>query len=410
MKKIILFKEKKDCCGCGACFSACPKKTIEMVEDEFGFKYPQINYNNCISCGICNEVCGYQSSQEGNFTQKTYIAALKSKEILKSSSGGAFFGLAYNILKEGGVIYGAAFKITKDNFKLEHTRVDSKEELELLQGSKYLQSNMENTFQKILSDLNSNKKVLFSGTPCQIDALYHYLRGKKYENLMTVEIICHGVPSESWFQNYIYVLARKYKGIPLNFFFRIKDKGWGSFYAKFEYLKDNQKKDIYFSSVKSSYYYLFLTSLIYRESCYYCKYASSKRFADITIGDYWGIEIEHPSSLLVNGGNYNLKEGISCILVNTDKGDQILKKYGTNLELKSSSFEKVAAHNKQLKAPSKTDFLLRNKILYLYKKSGYMGIEKWYNRKFLFKLYMLKIVKKIYKILKRIKKSKLFEC
>lgn len=199
MSSIVLFDDKKDCCGCGACMNVCPKNAIRMAEDEVGFVYPEIDQNLCVGCGVCKKACGYQMQPLMQKSEAVYAAASNNDNLLrKSASGGAFAVLAENVLKKGGVVYGAALPLENGKLEPKHLRIDTVERLTELQGSKYVQSAIGDTYAQAKKDLLDGKSVLFSGTPCQIAGLKQYLK-KDYENLLTVDIICHGVPMQTIF-------------------------------------------------------------------------------------------------------------------------------------------------------------------------------------------------------------------
>jgi coenzyme F420-reducing hydrogenase beta subunit len=229
--------------------------------------------------------------------------------------------------------------------------------------------------------------VLFSGTPCQIAALGSFLGNKEFENLLTIDIICHGVPSAKFFEGYIQELEKKLSGKITAFRFRDKTGGWG-LKGSVEYInKSGAHKKKIVPVQLSSYYKLFLDSVIYRENCYSCKYAGPFRTGDITIGDYWGIEKEHPEYLVVNGGSMDQRQNLSCVLVNTEKGKKMMEKFGFSIQLKPSSFERAARHNGQLRHPShrsdKREFIFK-----LYKEGGYAAVDKWHNKRLGAKKYI----------------------
>lgn len=404
-EKIILYKEKKDCCGCGACATICPKKAITMRKDECGFEYPEIDESKCIKCGLCKDTCAYQNDLNMSSIKKCFAASSRDEKVLlNSASGGIFTSLAKSFLQDDGIVYGCALE-KKDNKLFPHQiRIDSEKDLAKIQGSKYVQSSMEDSYQQVKQDLNQNKKVLYSGTPCQIASLKRYLR-REYKNLYTIDIICHGTPSISFFQDYINFVEKKIKGKIINIVFRDKSEGWGTYLGRIDYINGKgRKKLMYFKSNASSYYNLFLKSEINRENCYSCKYASDKRISDITIGDYWGIEKEHPEYLLENGGLLDSKKGISCIMVNTLKGEEFLENYKNQFSLSESNFEKISKENKQLKMPS-TYSKDRSRIFKLYKSGGYKAVDKWFLDKKGIKKYLLcfynRLPRNIQKLIKR---------
>ena len=378
--EIVLFSNKEDCCGCGACMNACMKQAIHMKEDEYGFMYPEIDPSKCVQCGICQKACGYQYRKETAEHQLAYVAMAKDELLLKrSASGGIFAALATEILKKGGVVFGSSLEYKEGALTPEHIKVDHISDLHKLQGSKYVQSSIGNTYRQVKEELETKKEVLFSGTPCQIAGLKSYLGDREYKNLFTVDIICHGVPSAKFFKSYLSVFEKKLHGKIIDFKFRDKNVGWGLLGRVLYLDKNKHEKNRVIKTRMSSYYTLFLKSDIYRDSCYNCKYASSHRPADLSIGDYWGIQKEHPEYLVGMGGTMDETKGISCIIVNTERGKVMLEQLGAGLEYKASSFEKVARGNEQLNHPSfKSE--RRDKILNLYKEKGYSAVEDWYYR------------------------------
>lgn len=378
---IQLFQEKKNCCGCSACVNICSKnKAVQMIEDEYGFLYPEISEEDCLKCGACKKVCAFQNVLESSNPIATYVASTKSENQIKlSASGGVFAAMATVVLDNGGVVFGASLSNRNGILKPLHVCVTEKKELPIIQGSKYVESSIGTTYGEAKKYLVQGKIVLFSGTPCQIAGLKAYL-SKDYSNLITVDIICHGVPNAKFFQSYLKVLEQKLNGEIIDFKFRDKSTGWG-LTGKVTYkTKTKQKKEMLLPSWSSSYYDLFLKSDIYRENCYSCKYASSHRPGDITIGDYWGIKQEHPELMEEKGGIFSERKGISCIILNTEKGIKYLEIFKSALNLSPSSFDKVALHNGQLTNPSHIS-PYRKEILELYRKQGYKAVEKYFRKR-----------------------------
>ena len=335
--KIILFDDKKNCCACGACMNICPKNAIKMQEDEYGFLYPRIDEKKCVQCGACQKVCAYQNGQVGNTPIKCYAAVNKDKEeLMKSASGGIFAAMATTILKDGGVVFGAALDFENGHAHPHHIAVREVSQLYRLQGSKYVQSAIENTYVEAKEELNLGKKVLFSGTPCQIAGLYSY-----------------------------------------SYSFRDKKKGWGmNNRIDFEYVS-GKKKNMYIPARLTSYNTFFLDGDIYRENCYKCPYAKRERIGDFTIGDYWGIEKEHPE--LLKRDEFDERKGISCILVNTDKGLAFSKEIKTKFYLEESSFGKIKKKNGQLNHSSQKTKKRKN-IMMRYKMESYDKVEEWFHK------------------------------
>lgn len=380
MEQIVLFGDKSECCGCGACKNICPKSAISMKEDEYGFVYPVIDEKICIGCGQCKKVCGFNNTKCALDLPKAYAGvSVNSETVFKSSSGGIFSEIAGAFLDDGGVVYGCSMENIDGKLKPIHIRVDSEDYLYKLRGSKYVQSDLGNCYIQIKNDLDSGKKVMFSGTPCQVSSLRTFLGNKKYDGLFTIDIVCHGVPSARFFGDYIDCLSKKMGVTIKNFRFRDKSSGWYLQGAIDYEEKNGLMKSKILNPQLSSYFKLFIDSATYRESCYNCKFANGHRVGDITLGDYWGIERAHPEYLTANGGKLDSRKGISCVLINTAAGFCLIDEFGKNLNLLESSFEKVAAGNDQLNHPSsKPDY--RNTILSIYKKGNYEAVEKWFDK------------------------------
>ena len=380
MDKIVLFEKEADCCACGACLNICPKQAISMVKNEYGYVYPHIDEDNCVKCGACKSVCAYQNKSEDNTPLNAYAAVNKDEgQKLISASGGLFAAFATKIVRDGGVVFGSTLEKIGDEFVPHHIAVEKLEDIPRLQGSKYVQSATENTYKEALSYLQKGRTVLYSGTPCQIAGLKGFLK-KDYDNLILVDLICHGVPSNAFFNDYLKTLQakRKYSSID-GYSFRDKTKGWGM-NCRINATAENGRSVIYYTPARlQSYNTLFLDGLIYRENCYSCKYACNKRPGDITIGDYWGVTNEHPEIIGKNG--FVEKDGISCLIANTPKGAELCAAMEDYIEQVPSVYEKVAKMNKQLNAPYPYNDK-RDKILEIYKNDGYAGVEDLYRVKY----------------------------
>ena len=218
-----LVSDKSLCCGCSACYDACPKSAITMIEDKEGFLYPAIDEDKCIDCKLCEKVCPTKNKKKNKSLLEAYAAYNTDENIrLKSSSGGVFSLIAEYVLRNQGVVYGAAFD---ENFEVEHLRVASVEELELLRGSKYVQSKLDGIYNLCKKDLEIGKQVLFTGTPCQVSGLKSFLR-KEYDNLVCMDIVCHGVPSRMVWRKYLEYRINFAKSKIVQIAFRLKNEGW----------------------------------------------------------------------------------------------------------------------------------------------------------------------------------------
>ena len=379
MDKIVLFHDKKECCGCGACMNACPKSAIRMAEDEHGFVYPQINEELCIGCGACAKACLYQNRPDFHTVQSVYAAATKDDAVLKqSASGGAFPVFAGEVLNHGGVVYGCASVSENGTLEPRHIRIDKAEEIPLLQGSKYVQSEIGDAYQKVKQDLLLEKDVLFTGTPCQIAGLKQYLK-KDYDHLLTAEIICHGVPSQRLFQEFLDFYGKKLGGRITEIYFRDKTKGQGMFFRCVYEDSAGNKKEKSINGYLLAYMFFFLKSYTYRINCYSCPFAQPQRTADITLGDYWGFHEEYPQYRESQG--LSNSKGISCILINSEKGKKIWDACQDRFIVLPSAFDKVARHNDQLKKPSVYNSQ-REILLQVFEKEGYAGIERYFQAHF----------------------------
>ena len=306
-----LKKKNLKCSGCTAFFAICHKDAITMQADSEGFKYPVIDKNKCIDCGLCCKVCPLENMY-GNFVKDktSFACSAKDENFTKqSSSGGVFAILANMYIKEQAVIYGAAFDY---NWNVCHIRADKKDELKRLYTSKYVQSDIGNTFRQVKNDLDNGKKVLFAGTPCQVAGLKSYLQ-KDYLNLLAVDFICHGVPSPLVWQRYIDKLEQDLKSKITEISFRDKKDGWKSF--NFKLMTANG--DVFYEKHGDNTYMKgFLKDLYLRPSCYDCKFKTLQRASDITLADFWGIE------KIIS--DMNIDEGVSLCWSSSEKGKQVL--------------------------------------------------------------------------------------
>lgn len=329
------------CTGCGACVQSCPKQCISWTEGEFRFKYPQIDKDICVNCGICEKVCPIDKVLQTPTTQKAYAAVHKDYQVLaKSTSGGAFTAIADAVFAQDGIVYGVAMM---DNMQVKHIRTSNKEEFAVLRSSKYLQSDTGNTYQMVEQDLKEGKTVLYSGTPCQIDGLRHFL-GKPYERLYTVDIVCHGVGSQAYFDKYLDFARKRYGNIKTLRFRSKEYVGWSCGGVVVVTGSSDCLKKIPYRDFDNYYYAYFLSGDIYRKSCYSCKYANMKRVGDFSLGDYWGVEKLH---LPLNTFN-----GCSLLVVNSDKATKFLSKIET-MNIKETRVDEAISQNEQLKHPSR---------------------------------------------------------
>ena len=346
----MLTVDYEKCTGCGACVQRCPKRCISWTEREFGFRYPQIDKDACVNCGQCEKVCPIDKALEVSAEQKAYAAVHKDDEVLaKSTSGGAFTAIADAVFAQGGIVYGAAML---DGMQVKHIRTSGKDDFEGLRSSKYLQSDTGTTYQMVEQDLKQGKTVLYSGTPRQIDGLKNFL-GKDYENLYTVDIVCHGVGSQAYFDKYMDYARERYGKIKALRFRSKEYAGWSCGGGVVVVDSSDCLKKIPYRDFDNYYYSYFLSGDIYRKSCYSCKYANTNRVGDFTLGDYWGVEALNLP--------LQTKNGCSLLLVNNRHAMLLLDEI-ESLDRVETTVEQAAHCNKQLNAPSKLMDSRQNRI------------------------------------------------
>lgn len=364
---MIQIKDKADCCGCTACASICPKDAITMEPDTLGFKYPKVDLSKCIDCGLCEKVCAFNDNYDKSLNLKEpeiYAARHKDiHEIETSRSGAAFIAISDYILENGGIVYGVGYK---DHFRVAHKRATTKEERNEFKGSKYVQSDLDGIFRQVKEDLKQGNTVLFSGTPCQTAGLNSYIGKKFRENLVLVDIVCHGVPSPYIWRDYLAYIEEKYKNEVVKVDFRDKSRiGWSGHIESFIF--NNGRK------VESRIYTdLFYKHIMLRPSCSKCHFTNYIRPSDFTIADYWGWEKISKDFNIDN-------KGCSLLFINTIKGQILLNKISNNLFLLKSDKEKSVQPN--LESPSvldkrNTDFKIdfqRRGFKYVTKKYGNIG-------------------------------------
>lgn len=325
-------KSEKDCTGCYACSSICPQKCISMNCDNEGFEYPNVDYNECIKCGLCIKVCPIINKvEEYQHDTKGYACINEDETIrLRSSSGGIFSVIAEHILDCGGVVFGVGFN---EDFKVAHGYVETKDELEKFRGSKYVQSKIGNTYKQARDFLIQGRKVLFTGTPCQIAGLKSYL-DKDYENLLCQDIICHGVPSSMVWEEYLKFREESSGSKVECVSFRSKIKGWMKFSLQIKYKNGAE----YHDTIDSDIFLVgFNANLYLRPSCYDCSFKTEHRNADFTIADFWGIQNIEPKM--------NDDKGVSLLITHSQKGNKVLEQIRKKLIIKEINLKKALVFN-----------------------------------------------------------------
>ena len=376
---MVLYENRSECCGCGACLAKCPRHAIIMQEDENGFLYPAIDENMCIGCGICREVCGYRNSSRYHSLRKTYAAVAEDVDLSASSSGAIFPSIAEAFLEKGGLVCGCKMIFEEGQVYVRHELADQVKDVREMRGSKYVQSDMTTVFSLIEDNLKNDRKVLFCGTPCQVAGLRGFLQ-KTYDKLFCIDFICHGVPNLSFLRSYIRFFENKHHIQVQDFCFRDKSQGWKLFgRIKGKDLR-NEENIFYFEPEMCSYYQIFLNGYSYRDNCYSCPFASDNRPGDLTLGDYWCLDLVHPEYLKEWGGELDQKLGVSCLIINNEHGNELMEKYGDKIKRWNSSFEQAAKYNRQLLFPVALR-KEREKILKRYRIQGYNAVDSWYNRR-----------------------------
>ena len=331
INEIVTFGSDK-CCGCTACMSVCPKQCISMEVDSEGFLYPVVDQSLCIDCEACVRTCPFHHPAESHKPEEVFAAINTNEGIrMESSSGGVFTIMAEKVINDGGVVFGA--KYTAD-WQVEIVPAETIDELAAFRGSKYLQARMGNSLQQCKQFLRDGRKVLFSGTPCQIAGLKHYLR-KDFDNLIAVDFVCHGVPSPKVWGRYLSEVTNAGRKAIRDIKFRDKPQGWKRFNFTLDY--EESEKSYSISSYNGDNHYMraFLSDMILRPSCYNCQAKSGRSQSDITIGDFWGIETVLPSM--------DDDKGTSLVLVHTEKGKQIFADAQVKTEV--VAYEDAFAHN-----------------------------------------------------------------
>lgn len=335
MKGYLNTFNKEECSGCNACAQICPKDAISLVEDEEGFKYPVIDEEKCVKCGLCHKVCQYEEPIKKYNDEKQAFGGYNSdwQARVNSTSGGAFSAIVEAYCNEDYAIFGA----TSEGLNIYHTYILDKSDIDNLRKSKYSQSDINDMYNRVKEYLKNNMKVVFSGTPCQIAGLKKYLMNDNTDNLLTVEVVCEGVPSPLYMHKFEEYLFKKYSSKIRNLDYRYKDSKkenhgkWDFEVMRIE-LENGKvlKKDRWFNP----YWNIWLNHLMNRPSCYKCLYTTPNRVADITLGDLWGVHLYCPELYGNNGGS-------SLVIANNEKGKEVLEiakqyMYGHDLDFETA--------------------------------------------------------------------------
>ena len=367
-----VLKDMNRCTACGLCEKICPVHAIEMKYDAYGFLCPVIDRNVCIDCGLCERKCAVENISV-QFPRACYAGInLDANRKEKSSSGGMFAALATQTLEENGVVFGAAIVPKNRVVTVEHIQVTHVDELSKLQGSKYVQSNATNVYPMVKEALKAGKKVLFSGTPCQVSAVRSYI-GKDDDNLLLVDLVCHGTPSALYWEESLKEKLRVDE--------KITDVSFrdGEQYMQGHLSRATQEgiKTEAYNFMNDSYYSMFLAQDSYRESCYQCPFACRERTGDISIGDFWGFEKSYDVSKIEAQEGIDVSHGNSLVIVNTERGLQACEALkNKKMWFYTAEFENGVKYNHQLSAPSKKG-KNRKIVLKLYRVGGWKLLSRY---------------------------------
>lgn len=379
-------KDPADCCGCTACASICNHDAISMEPDALGFLYPKVDEAKCVECGLCEKVCAFNDNYDKSLNlpqPDAYAARHKDmNEIMKSRSGAAFVAISDYILEQGGVVYGAGYK---DHFRVAHKRATTKEKRDEFRGSKYVQSDLTGVFRQIKQDLKNGLTVLFSGTPCQTSGLNSYVGKKLRENLVLIDIVCHGVPGPYIWRDYLTYLEKKQGDTITMVNFRDKERfGW----------KAHKETFTFGGGITMNYTYIFYQHIMFRHSCGKCHFCNTTRPSDITIADFWGWE--------KTDTNFNADDkGVNLVLINTEKGRWLFEAIQNDLNVIPADIENCLQPNLQHPSAIHPKRMAFEK---LYAKKGFEVAMKRYGD-YDWSAYVKKRILFLKKVIKRIIKS-----
>lgn len=326
---------KRDLCsGCTACMQSCTTQCITMKKDKMGFLYPSVDQAKCVNCGACDRACHSLNERLPKNTAPLEVYASKGLDEnvrLISSSGGLFSLIAQYVISQNGVVFGATF--SDDFHTVRHIAVESLDKLPSLYGSKYVQSDIKSSYKDAKAYLQEGRMVLFSGTPCQIAGLRSFL-AKDYENLILLDIVCHGAPAPAVWDEYLGYLEKKYSGKATAVSFRDKRESWRDYVLSIKF--DNGKEYVQ-NRANDLYMRGFLHDHYLRPSCFNCKNKGVDRIADITLGDLWGAEKIAPK--------LDDNKGTSLVIISSEKGKLIFDKIAPSIDCQPVELDDAVKYN-----------------------------------------------------------------
>lgn len=370
---MINVSEKSSCCGCSACSSRCSHGAIKMLPDNEGFLYPVVSRELCVDCGLCETVCPiiYRDNKIEQADPIDILAVrTKDRNVLFQSSSGGFFSILYSyVIKQGGVVFGVRYN---EEMEVVHSFSETLEGCIQFRGSKYVQSNIVDIYAKVKAFLKNNRLVLFTGTPCQVEGLNMFLR-KRYDNLITTDLLCHGAPSPKVFKDYVNYINQLYGDTLVNLNMRYKGgRGWGHRFS-YLYTFSSGKQEVDWDGIKD-WGRLYFRDIVNRPSCYECRFCSYDRPGDFSMADFWDDTNKHPELFD--------KDGTSLVFVNTNKAQQLLQLFDT---FESTHITKEDAYQQCLKTPFKCNEAKRKEHWKYYHKHGF---KAYYWRFYCDSMYM----------------------
>lgn len=329
---MIDINDKSQCCGCWACYNACPKHCIEMIEDEEGFRYPHVNKKGCIDCGLCEKVCPLKQQQLDDTLPESFVVQQKDAEVLRNSTSGGFFtAISKWAIAKGGVVFGAAFD---EDMELRHSYSETLEGCKRFCGSKYVQSLIGDCYAQAKNFLAQGRVVVFSGTPCQVAGLYHFLRGRKYDWLVTVDLVCHGTPSPLLLRKYLSYHSFLVGSKAVDY--RSRDKYYGYNYSTATIWYADKGKEYHKGKDSDMMLRFYFNDLCSRPSCYKCHFKTINRVSDITIFDCWDAPSVAPEFS---------SKGATNVFVHTQHGREIFEQINDDFIWAVSNIDEIISRD-----------------------------------------------------------------